>query len=196
MACFHLCANLLQTMIGLSVTRRIASYFHTHPLSANTASAVVLGAIGDVIEQKAIQRKEGLDWARTARMGAVGLLIGPTGHYWYLGLDKALSTAINARVISKKVLLDQCMMAPTCIFLFYTSLSYMEMRDAKAAVNEFREKFWPTWMMDWKVWPAAQTVNFYFVPRAYRVLFVNFVTLLMDIYLSGMKNSYDTYRNL
>eukprot|EP01135_Chromosphaera_perkinsii_P001638 Nk52_evm15s208 gene=Nk52_evmTU15s208 len=180
----------------LNLIRKGARYFHTHPLTANTASAVLLGGVGDVIEQKVIQRRPDWDHWRTVRMGSIGVVLGPLGHYWYMGLDKMLTTTISARVISKKVLLDQCIMAPSCIFVFYTGLNYLETRNMKDALAEFRLKFWDTWMMDWKVWPAAQTINFYLVPRPYRVLFVNVMTLLMDIYLSGMKNRYEAYKDL
>ena len=41
---------------------------------------------------------------------------------------------------------------------------------------------------DWVIWPPTQFINFALVPSQYRVLYVNSVTVLWDIFLSYMKH--------
>jgi len=39
-------------------------------------------------------------------------------------------------------------------------------------------------IVNWKLWPAANFVNFKFVPVQLQVLFANFVALIWNTYLS------------
>lgn len=46
---------------------------------------------------------------------------------------------------------------------------------AVQAVSEMKEKFRPTLMANYVLWPAANLINFAFVPPSQRILYVNVV---------------------
>ncbi len=86
-------------------------------LLVNTGMSCTLYAVGDLIQQ----RMEGCqrnNWTRTARMAVLGLCIGPLPHYWYIALDR-LILGHSLRVVGKKVIVDQIVMAPIYSSVFY-----------------------------------------------------------------------------
>lgn len=58
--------------------------------------------------------------------------------------------------------------------------------------TEFKTKFPTIYLFDWVIWPPTQAVNFALVPAQYRVLYVNGVTVLWDVFLSYIKHKPDT----
>lgn len=52
------------------------------------------------------------------RMAVLGVCMGPINHKWYCLLDKYL-VGNAGRVVAKKVLADQLVMAPICCSFFY-----------------------------------------------------------------------------
>lgn len=75
--------------------------------------------------------------------------------------------------------LDQAVMAPFGIALFFVSLGLMEGQGPRGAWDSMRSKLKPTLLANWGLWPAANYVNFAFVPSEQRILYVNVV------YVSG-----------
>ena len=87
-------------------------------LLVNTGTCCALYTLGDVVQQKMTCKEEPIDAARTFRMAVLGACMGPLNHYWYVLLDRLLP-GVSARIVLKKVVLDQLVMAPLCCSVFY-----------------------------------------------------------------------------
>lgn len=49
-----------------------------------------------------------------------------------------------------------------------------------------KEKFWPTLLASYAVWPLAHLVNFRFVPNSQRVLYINAVNVSVQSLTAGL----------
>jgi len=154
-------------------------------LLTNTLSSGGLFVLGDLIQQKSGTQAH--DYERSMRMFAVGLSQGPPHHYWYEALDKKLPGK-TAAIIGKKILADQIFAAPFFAVTFIVFAALLEGKRLAQAWREFVDKFPTIYLFDWIIWPPSQAVNFLLVPARFRVLYVNFVTVLWDIFLSYMKH--------
>lgn len=74
-----------------------------------------------------------------------------------------------------KTLLDQVIMAPAGIALFFQTMSMLEGSTVQEAWRATKEKFRPTLMANYVLWPAANLINFAFVPPSQRILYCNVV---------------------
>jgi len=170
-----------------------SSSFGKHLLLTNIVSSGGLLVIGDLIQQKveiSKQNDKQYDKERSQRMGLVGLSQGPPHHYWYIYLDKVLPGK-SASIISKKILADQVFAAPFFAITFIYGASLLEGKSLGHCWQEFKEKFPTIYLFDWVIWPPSQAINFLLIPAPYRVLYVNGVTVLWDIFLSYMKHKSD-----
>lgn len=76
-----------------------------------------------------------------------------------------------------KMGLDQALMAPAGLALFYVVVSLLEGKPWESAVGVARDKFPATLAANYALWPAANFVNFRFVPPEQRILYINVVAV-------------------
>ncbi|XP_036337159.1 mpv17-like protein 2 [Rhagoletis pomonella] len=175
--------------------------FGKYLLATNILSSGILMVIGDLIAQEIEYRRHKIesvdfdikhdryDTNRIWRMFIVGALQGPLHHYVYKWMDHVMPVA-NMRNTLQKILIDQVIMSPACILIFFYSACYLEQRSVEETNTELCDKFPIIYLMDWTVWPVAQYVNFRYLDTKYRVMFVNVCTALYNIFLSYMKHDF------
>lgn len=84
----------------------------------------------------------------------------------------AMSHPLTAVV---KTLLDQAFMAPAGIGVFFVCMAMMEGHPPAEAWETTKQKFKPTLLANYALWPAANLINFAFVPPSQRILYCNVV---------------------
>lgn len=165
--------------------------FGKYLLATNVLSSGILMVVGDVAAQELEYRKgllkERYDFSRMWRMFVVGSLQGPLHHYSYGWMDRIMP-AVNTRNSIKKILIDQFVMSPICILLFFYPACYLENKTLSETNDEIMSKFPYIYITDWFVWPAAQYVNFQYLDPKYRVMFVNVMTALYNVFISYIKH--------
>lgn len=67
---------------------------------------------GDDSTKEASSHQDNYNVVRTGHMTAAGLTTGVVTHYWYIFLDRFLGQQRTAKVLAKKILLDQCVGSP------------------------------------------------------------------------------------
>jgi len=155
-------------------------------------TTMTLGGLGDVIEQNLSNYRHGTrnPWnpVRTAKLAAFGLCVaGPMNHYWYKILDKGISGRTMTNNF-QKLAADQILFAPIIVSAFFTSMTVMNGGGPEEIKNTLSKNFIPTMKMNYYLWPAAQMVNFTFVPPQQRVGYVACILLLWNTYLSYIGN--------
>ncbi|XP_045126424.1 mpv17-like protein 2 isoform X2 [Portunus trituberculatus] len=142
----------------------------------NTVTSGGMLAIGDAIQQqlehaRGVGTKHNYDVERTGRLFLVGVLPQKTG-----------------KVILKKIMADQFLAAPFFAVTFFLVAGLLEGHSFAESWKEFKKKFPAVYAFDWFLWPPSQAINFYLVPAPYRVLYINVVTVIWDVFLSYMKH--------
>ncbi|KAL7630832.1 UNVERIFIED_CONTAM: hypothetical protein RMT77_018954 [Armadillidium vulgare] len=185
------------------IKQGIQKSFSRHLLATNVITTFSIAATGDMIEQYyEIKVQEIQSWkkSRTWDVTCCGVVIGILCHHWYQALDRNLPVCKQKTVI-KKTVIDQVVFLPTYIIILMSTFrilkglnEYVDKgNDDKFNVEiikrfcqlkeDFCVKGLKLYLADWTLFPL-QLLNFYFFPPKYRVLSINIIYLLFDIYVS------------
>jgi protein Mpv17 len=162
---------------------------HSNPLATKCVTVSTLCIVGDAVSQvvaepKLLRLAAPYDVARTARIAVFGFAIsGPVNHVWYNVLERAVP-GVGVKALLAKTAADQLLFAPVILTLFFGSQVLLANKGVDEATAVVRRSLWPSLQMNWMFWPAAQMVNFKFVPPAQRVGFVSLCLVFWNGVLS------------
>lgn len=163
-----------------------------HPYLLDSIQVSALMGVGDVITQKFVDKRKAneISWERTLQFAGVGLVfVGPFLRFWFTKLDKIVSP--NQSVLkrtTKKVFLDQFIVDPPFLVVFTIILSSVQGMNVSQIHDRLRSDYIPLLKMNLTVWPLAQFINFALVPLRFQVIFIEFISIFWNAYLSFKLN--------
>ncbi|XP_055906396.1 mpv17-like protein [Eupeodes corollae] len=151
--------------------------FKKHPFVTNS---VIYGSlyVGAEYSQQFLTKrvfvdknqKKDIDYPTIGRYAVMGTFVySPTLYTWYKWLDRTFPGTAKS-IIVKKLLIDQFVLTPFLLTVFYTGMSLME--NADDPFMELREKFLPTFVRSCIFWLPVQTANFIMIPPRFRVIYM------------------------
>eukprot|EP00879_Flechtneria_rotunda_P033957 GHRR01037890.1.p1 GENE.GHRR01037890.1~~GHRR01037890.1.p1 ORF type:complete len:236 (-),score=67.79 GHRR01037890.1:42-683(-) len=167
---------MVGTLIG-DMTAQVLSYH-----SANKNNKAISSSSGSASGFK-------FDAMRCARLSLFSAIVGtPMGHYWYQVLESTVmpNNPTSPIAVVLKVCLDQLVQTPFGMALFFSLMKVLE-GHPQAVQQELKAKLMPGLLANWKLWPAAQLINFMVIPPEQRILFGNVVGICWIVIISNMQ---------
>ncbi|XP_037814024.1 mpv17-like protein [Lucilia sericata] len=156
----------------------VGTLFKKHPFLTNSAVYGSLYVGAEFSQQYLTKRvlvdkesvKQDIDYATVGRYAVMGTVVyAPTLYIWYKWLDRTFPGTAK-KVILKKLFIDQFVLTPYLLTLFYTGMSWMEGRED--ITLELKQKFLPTFERSCMFWLPAQVFNFVLIPPKFRVIYM------------------------
>ena len=173
--------------------RCIARYgrlLETRPIATKSITAGFLMFSGDIISQTIIEHKPNqpirINWERNLKMTTIGLGVGPLLHYWYGLLGRYIVASTPTKTAIYQLAFDQILFAPVTIAGFFWVYGIIDRKSSEEIYKHFENNFMDALKMNYIIWPAANFINFRFVPQSYRVLFAGAVSLVWNSFLSNI----------
>jgi protein Mpv17 len=125
-----------------------------------------------------------VDYLRLLRLSVFGFIYhGPSGHYFYNWLDKQIE-GTDAKHVAMKVAFDQLVWCPIFMTVFFTYMGLVEGDGLSAIAAKIRKDLLEACQGSWKLWPFVHAVNFRFIKTKHRLLFLNSVQIVFNMFLS------------
>jgi len=151
------------------------------------ASAGLLASVSDVLCQLAVEKTEKWDVKRTGRfVFTVSCIVAPIQYRWFQMLQNRIKNGTNLTIGLKRMIVDQVVAAPVLTSLLLFTVNILDGNSVHTSISRTKTSFVPVISTNYKVWPFVQVVNFAFIPLQYRVVFVQFIGVFWNIYLSHM----------
>lgn len=166
-----------------------ARVMRDHPAKTQLITTATVMLSGDLISQKVLERRSSIDVPRAARFFVMGIaFVGPALRVWYFTLERIVGSSGGRALVIKKVFLDQALFTPVFLPSFLVTLGALQRRSWESIKQTVRADYLPILKANYVLWPAAQLINFRFVPLSYRVPFASCVALFWNTYLAWKAN--------
>mmetsp|Transcript_4997 Transcript_4997/g.9586 ORF Transcript_4997/g.9586 Transcript_4997/m.9586 type:complete len:327 (+) Transcript_4997:49-1029(+) len=160
------------------------------PLLVKSLTSLVGWTLGDVLCQTGVEKVKltELDMARTFRQALFGFgWHGPSSHYFYGYLDTLMPGATMDKVAAK-VFTDQVLWNPIFATIYFSYLNVMQGKTLADLKLKMKQDLLTGVKASWGFWVPAHFVNFRFIPGDQRVLYINTLQILYNIFLSFLGN--------
>eukprot|EP01084_Bolivina_argentea_P245050 410377_1 len=147
--------------------------------------SALFSAIGSVLCYVLFgERKRGFDYMNLAVMiswACVGFT--PIAYNWYPFLEE-VSPGNELSNVLIKVAMDQLIMSPIFVVLFWLYSTFLATLDTNAAINTMKSRTKNTLLTNWMYWPLVQLINIGFVSDLYKITFINLASIPWNIYIA------------
>jgi len=134
----------------------------------------------------AVEKAEKWDVQRSLKFGlVVSCAIAPIQYRWFKMLERKITAKTKVLTGLKRMALDQTVAAPILTSAFIFILQLVNGHSLDYAAGRVRSAFVPVMSTNYKIWPAVQFLNMSLIPLQYRVIFVQFIAIFWNIYLSS-----------
>lgn len=180
---------MLQKFQKILIYKKLNSFkINKNLLIVNILSSGCFMLIGEIFVQRIKNDKRQYNVERIKQSTIVGISQGFLHLFFYLWIER-LFPGISKKIIIEKILVDQFIGAPIFISHFLYTSYFLEGRKLKDIHKIFKQKFPTIYITDWAFWPLLQTINFYYVPLQYRVLYINVISLFYSTFLCYIRHN-------
>lgn len=183
------------------VGQSLRALFDQYPKLGSAFTGMATFGLGDVLSQTIHKHynstDEPINLKQSMQVGMLGFVAnGLFLPNWYRLLDRVFGSSMTSKTgVLCKVLADQMVYAPFTIisyFSFHCCIRNDSLQAAGQALQvKLQHSLLTTWLADWAVWPAANAINFRFIPLVLRPVWTAFVQLLWQTYLAMQSESKD-----
>jgi len=164
----------------------------TYPMLSNAAIYGGLYTLAELSQQtmrsNLTTHSHPIDMSSIKRYALMGTVVfPPILTKWYHWLETAFPST-SPKVVVKKLVLDQFLLTPWVVVIFFVGMAALEGKRGEALLSELKQKGITTFILDCCYWLPVQYINFKFVPVWLRVTYIGVTTFIWLNVLSFIKS--------